>query len=176
MKSSRFLLITAVLLSLLTTCRQNSGTDNTPENKIRKKAIAIAENYASAQLKNPKKEVANNGIITISDDQKRYIIDPARVFTGLIDDDSYKDAIVSVVSQTRQQMDLTEHLIILNTNGKLMLIKSIEEDIKILELKDRVITAEIHTRSRNSPLYYCSSCIEIAKFRYKDGDLVKIPK
>jgi hypothetical protein len=176
MKSFRFLLFLAIFFYLFTACSKNSVNDKTPESKIRKKAIAIAETYASAQLNNARKEVSRTGVITINDNQKRYIIDPARVFTGFIDNDSKKDALVSVISVRGQELDQIEHLVILNTDGKLMLIKSIESDIKILELKDRVITAEIHTRPRNSPLYYCSSCMEIAKYQYKDGDLVKIEK
>jgi hypothetical protein len=45
--------------------------------------------------------------------------------------------------------------------------------MKILSIKDRVITAEIYTKSRNSPLANCSLCKEVVKYRFKSGELVK---
>lgn len=166
-----------MLTCLIAGCRSGSGDRldaKTSDSKIRKISISIAEDYVSGQLKDPKKSVTPDGLISISDDQKKYIIDPARVFVGLVDDDQEKDAIVSILSFQGQNLNIPEHLIILRTNGRLMLIKSIESDIKILELKDRVITAEIHTKPRTSPLYHCPSCIEIVKFRYTNGDLSRI--
>jgi hypothetical protein len=164
----------AILLGACTQNSQNQRPDTTPESKIKKKALSIAEKYASSQLKNPKETVSATGAISISDDQKRYIIDPSKVFIGLIDDDSKLDALVSVVSLRGQELDLIEHLVILKTNRKLMLIKSIESDMNILQVKDRVITAQIHTRPRNTPLYWCSSCLEIVKYKFQGGELVKI--
>jgi hypothetical protein len=45
--------------------------------------------------------------------------------------------------------------------------------MKILGIKDGVITAEIYTKSRNSPLANCSLCKEVVKYRFKSGDLIK---
>ena len=160
---------------ILASCTPNSqAPDKTPESKIKKKALAIAERYASAQLKNPEKTVSSSGAITLYDNQKKYIINPSKVFIGLIDEDSNLDALVSIISLRGQELDQIEHLIILRTNGKLMLIKSIESDMNVLQVKDGIITAQIHTKPRNNPLYYCSSCLEIVKFRFREGELVKV--
>ena len=175
MKTSRFLFYLIMIAFILGACTYCSkGPDRTPESKIKKKALVIAERYASAQLRNPKKTVSSTGIITLNDDQKKYIIYPSKVFIGLIDKDSNLDALVSIVSLRGQELDQIEHLIILKTNGKFMLIKSIESDMNVLQVKDGIITAQIHTRPRNSPLYYCSSCLEIVKFKFMEGELVKI--
>ncbi len=171
MKTRRFIISLVIIASLLAGCSSN---DKTPDARIRKKVAAIAEKYVSAQLKSPKKSVSPTGIIAISDDQRKFIIDPSKIFVGLIDEDSDPDALVSVVSLRGQDLDLTEHLVILKKNGKYLLIKSIESDMNVLEVKDRVITAQIHTRPRNTPLYWCSSCLEIVKYRYQGGELVKI--
>jgi hypothetical protein len=166
-----------ILTGFLTACTQNPGAsriDNLSEKKIRKQVLTIAENYAMNQLKDAKKSIARDGIITLGDNQKSYVINPAKILIGLIDDDSVNDAIVSIDSYYRQYQVLTEQLILINTDGKLMLIKDIDTDITILGLKNRVITAEIHTHSRNSPLYNCAACKEIVKYQFRGGDLVKI--
>lgn len=158
-------------------CTQNSGTSgilSLSEKKIRKQVIAIAEDYANKGLKETKKTIAPNGIIIIGDEQKRYLIDPAKIFIGLIDDDSKKDAIITITSFKGEYLDLIEHLIILNTNSKLMLLRAIESDMKILKLQDKVITAELPTRPRSSPLYNCTACREIVKYQFKSGDLIKL--
>jgi hypothetical protein len=92
----------------------------------------------------------------------------------LIDADSLQDAIVTLTSFTGQDINLIEHLILLNTNGKLMLIRSFEADMKILQLKDRILTVEVHTKPRTSPLYNCASCKAIINYKFREGDLVKI--
>jgi hypothetical protein len=166
-----------ILAGFLTACTHNPGTsriDNPSEKKIRKQVIMIAENYAMNQLKEAKKTVAEDGIITIGDNQKSYVIDPSRIFVGLVDDDSNKDAIVSIDSYNGQYLVLTEHLILIKTDGKFMLIKVIESDMKILGIKDRVITAEISTHSRNSPLRDCLACKEVGKYQFRGGDLIRM--
>jgi hypothetical protein len=165
------------LAALLTACTQDGGTErinSNQEKRTRKKVISIAENYALKQLKNGKKDVAKNGFIILRDSQKIIVIDPAKIFIGLVDYDSNEDAIVSIDTYHGNTLALTEHLIILKTKGKFMLVRTIESDMKILGIKDGVINAEVHTRPRSSPLYNCSECMEVVKYRFKDGDLVRI--
>ena len=50
----------------------------------------------------------------------------------------------------------------------------IESDMTIISIKDRVITAEVRTKSRNSPLRDCNACKEVVKYRFRTGDLVKV--
>ncbi|MBK7133961.1 MAG: hypothetical protein IPH69_14395 [Bacteroidales bacterium] len=163
-----------ITLITLTSCL-NQGTDNSERTlkKLKERVISISEDYVRTSLSNTKKTVSQNGTITIGDSLKRYIIDPSKIFTGYIDDDLTTDAIVTVISFKGDYLDLIEHLIILNTNGKLMLIRSIESDMTILKLDNRIITAELPTRPRTSPLFYCSSCREIVNYEFKDGDLIR---
>jgi hypothetical protein len=167
-------LLIVITLLALTSCRHD-GSDNSERSliKVKEKAISISEDYVKTSLNNTKKSVSQNGTITIGDSLKRYIIDPSKIFTGLIDDDLTTDAIVTVISFKGDYLELIEHLIILNTNGKLMLIRSIESDMTILKLENRIITAELPTRPRSSPLFYCASCREIVNYEFRDGDLIR---
>jgi len=176
-------LLPAIFLFISFSC--NSGEQSkqieNPAEKIRKEAVAIAEDYSRNQLKDAKITRNVNGYITVEDSLKKFIFDPSRIITGFIDADSLEDAIVTLTSFNGQEISLVEHLILLNTNGKLILIRSFEADIrsfeadmKILQLKDRILTVEVHTKPRTSPLYNCAACKAIIKYEFKDGDLVKI--
>lgn len=153
-----------------TTLKENEN----PAEKNRREAVATTEEYAINQLKNGKITTGTNGFITIKDSLKSYIFDPSRIVTGLIDADSLEDAIVTLTSFSGQDILLMEHLILLNTNGKLMLIRSFEADMKILRLNNRILTVEVHTKPRTSPLYNCAACKAIINYKFQDGDLVKI--
>jgi hypothetical protein len=161
-------LLFIILLCFFASC------NNEYDDKIKGQVTDIAINYVSGQLKNPQKNVYGNGTIILSDTEKKYSIDPAKIYLGLIDDDDKFDAIITISSFRGANLDLIEHLIVINTNGKFMLIRTVESDMKILQVKDRVITAKVPTRPRTSPLYNCESCQEIVNYRYLNGDLVKI--
>jgi hypothetical protein len=173
----RLSLLLLINICLVWGCNRNHGSgtsDNSSDDVLRKEVVSIAEKYVNDQLTGAKKTIFENGIITIGNEKKSYVIDPRKIFTGLIDQDSKPDAIITIFSYKGQDLDLIEHLIIINTNDKLMLIRSIESDMKVLQLKGRVITTEFPKRPRSSPLYDCSSCQEIVKYRYLNGDLVKV--
>ena len=174
MRTSLFLII---LAGFLTACSQGSGTDGNndrSEKKIRKEVLAIAENYATNNLTDAKKTVMEDGIITLGNEQKMYVIDPAKVFIGFIDKDSCQDAIVSLFPYQGNYEVTTEHLLIIQTDGKFMLIRALESDMRVLNIKDGVITAEIPEHLRNSPLFNCPSCWEVVKFQFREGDLVRM--
>jgi len=144
------------------------------ESKLKKEAISIASDYITKQLKMPDTTVDAYGVIIIKDDLKRYRIDPSKIFVSQIDQNESKDVLVSLTSTYQQDIGMPEHLILLNINGKLTLEKVVEIDMKIVKLKDRIITGELHTKPRTSPLYNCSHCIEITNYQFLDGDLQKI--
>lgn len=174
MKPRNFLLpvqyiVILIALNILTGC-----TGSNSVSRIKAEAIAVAEDYAKNQLKDPERRVLKDGTILLGDTLKRYFIQPSNVFTGLIDDDDRKDAIVSITCLQRYGGQLNEHLVILNSGGKYLLIKSIESDMKILSVKQRIITADIPTHSGNNPLHDCSVCREVVKYKFKNGDLIKM--
>jgi hypothetical protein len=172
-----------IILPLLLSCSHNDNKAGSGSS-VRKEAMDIAIKYARDKFKEPKETVANDGIVTIVDNQInfvtpaayqiRYVVDPAKIEIGLIDDDKDADAIVYIASINGQDLETPEYLILIKTNGKLTLNRVIESNMKILEIKDRVITAEVSTRSLNSPLRDCNVCKEVVKYRFKAGDLIRI--
>jgi hypothetical protein len=152
------------------------------EKTLRKKeALEIASNYTMSKFKEPRKEIGRDGIITISDNQVsiiieplHYIINPSQVFVGFINNDNEMDAIVSIASYKGHYLIPSEHLFLTNSDGKLILNRVIESDMKILQVKDSVITAEIRTHSPNSPLYNCASCREVIKYKFRTGELIRM--
>jgi hypothetical protein len=67
----------------------------------------------------------------------------------------------------------TEHLIMISKEGKLVIATTIYNVIKILKIEDRIIVAEITKVGMDSPSYGCAECIEIVKYRFLGGELVK---
>jgi ribosomal protein L4 len=160
--------ISIFIAALLLSCSQNS------DKKIKKQVTAVAEKYIMSQLTKPEKTVLENGLITISDEQKKYIIEPSKIFTGLIDDDQKTDAIVSVLTFQGQYQTVSEQLIILSSEDGFKLASGLESDMRIISLKDMIITADVPEHSRNTPLFNCPSCWEVVKYQYRMGELVKV--
>jgi hypothetical protein len=160
-------LIIALLLTLLPGCSQNS------EKKIRKQVTAVAERYIMSQLNDAKKTDLKDGTITISNDKKKYIIEPAKIFTGLIDDDQNTDALITLSTYDKQFQTVSEQLVILKVDDEYKLASSFESDMRIISLKDRIITADVPEHSRSTPLFDCPSCWEVVKFKYSLGELVE---
>jgi hypothetical protein len=178
---SFYILISVILL--LASCSK-AKTNAEKEKKLRGESIEIAVQFISARFADPKVTTSNNGIITITDDKVdfilkndnnkiKYIIDPLQITSGLIDEDEESDALITIGSSKGQYEQTNEILILISKDGKLQLNRAIESDMKILQLKDRLITAEISTKSRNSPLRDCMKCKEIVKYRFRDGDLIR---
>ena len=171
------------LLSSLLSCTRNDKNVG-PGNSVKKEAMEIAVKYAMGKFKEAKVTVAKDGIVTITDSQInyvtigdnliKYVIDPAKIEIGLIDDDENEDAIITIYSFRGQYMEIPEHLFLIKTDGKFMLNRVIESYMKIMGIKERVITAEIPTHSPDSPLYNCSSCKEIVNYQFRGGDLIRM--
>jgi|GEM_PF-587746 len=180
MRKICYVIITLFFLLSCSHKDNNAGSEST----IRKEVMDVAVKYAMGKFKEPKETIDNSGIVTIVDNQvnfvtskayqTKYIIDPVRIFVGLIDDDAMEDAIITIYSINGQYLETTEHLIIMQKDGKFMLNRVIESNMKILEIKNRVITAEVSTRSLNSPLRNCSACKQVVKYQFKAGDLIRI--
>lgn len=187
MKKSYFILLKLLIfvfcLLPFISCTQN---DNKPGsgNLIKKEVMDIALKYARDKFKEPKETVAKNGIVTISENQQNFVtleknqleytIDPSEIVTGLINDDSGKDAIITISSARGQYLEAPEHLILIKTDGKLMLNRVVESEMTVIGIKDMIITAEVRSHSRNTPLRDCSVCKEVVKYQFRDGDLIRI--
>ncbi|HKK40954.1 MAG TPA: hypothetical protein VJ963_01005 [Bacteroidales bacterium] len=179
MKKSLLVIITALFLF---SCNQNNNKAS-GEKALRHKVLDVATAYVKEILGATKETISQNGIITITENKSqfvstednsiKYIINPGNIHTGLIDDDDKEDAIITLNSFKGQYEEAPENLILLNTGDNLVLGRVIESDMRIIDIKDRLITAEISTHSRNSPLRDCNSCKEVVKYRFNQGDLIE---
>ncbi len=177
------IIISIILISTLLACSRDgkNGTNKAgTEVNLKSEAFDIAVSYAMGKFAEPKKVVDKSGTITVSDSKLsliiepvEYIIEPSAVVTGLIDDDQYTDAIVSVASYKGQYLIPSDHLIITGTIDKPVLNRVVESDMRILGIKDRIITVEIRTHKPGSPLYNCDACKEVIKYNFRQGELVR---
>jgi hypothetical protein len=172
----RKLLPIIFLTGLILACSHETELNNHArfEKKIRKDILRIAETYAKDNIKDSKTKITKDGLITIGNEEKTYVIDPSKIFIGNIDKDTINDAIITLYPFRNNYEVTNEHLFIINTEGKLMMVRSMESDMRIVSLKDGVITAEVPEHSRSTPLFNCPSCWEVVKFQFSDGELVKI--
>lgn len=144
----------------------------------------VAIKYAKDKFKEAKETVSAGGIVTIADNQVnfitpsayqvRYVIDPSRIITGLINEDADEDAIAYIGAINGEDLETPENLILIKTEGKFTLSRIIESNMRVLEINNRVITAEVSTRSLNSPLRDCNVCKEVVKYKFQAGDLIRV--
>jgi hypothetical protein len=172
MKIYCFLLVVAYSFI---SCGHNSGlSDNSSEQKIRKQVIDIAGNYVNNKLKDAKKTKTNDGLIIFSAGDIKCLIDPSNIIIGEIDEDSYKDAIVTIFTFQGQRLPLKEHLIFINKNGKLSISKELDGEMKFLSISDRTIFIETSKVAPDSPFAGCQLCKEIKKYKFIAGDTARI--
>jgi len=165
-----------MLLVLSSGCSHNAKRDKNTEWRIIEDAAVIAENYTAGHLKSYQRKVTPTGNIILTDGERGFVIEKYSIKTGFIDGDKTKDAIVTVLHMKGDYVTGSEHLILLSLEGKLTLLRSVESDMKILNINNGIITAKVPTHPRTSPLFNCESCQEIQNFRFIDGDLVKVEK
>ena len=172
----RYIIFLIPLIILLAGCDQKAKYDKSAhsEAELTNEVINIVKDFAVSQLSNPTTSVDSTGIITMSDGQKKILIDPRRIFTGLIDRDKETDAIATILIYLDEYSVIDEHLILLHRNGCLEFVAAIDRNMKILYLKKRKIVAEFHTKPRSSPLYNCHSCMKVVKYEYREEDLVEV--
>ena len=170
MRKSLFLFI---ILCFLSSCINNTGNENSPE-KIKQQTILIAENHIRELIKDAEKTVTIDSLIVFTGGNMKCLIDPSFILTGEIDEDTNMDAIISIFLFRDQTLALREHLILINKDGKLIIGKVMEGDMKFLSIKERIIYIETSKIPSDSPLYGCKVCKEINKYHFINGDTVRI--
>jgi len=165
-----------MFIFLLSACTRNSGIKqtNNSDQKIRKQVIEIAEAYAKNKLKGAEKTVTSDGSIIFSSGDKKCVINPSYIIIGEIDEDSMKDAVVSIFTIKGQSLPLKEHLILINKNGKLSIAKELNGEMKFLSISDRTIYIETSKMAPDSPFADCQLCKVIKKYKFIAGDTAVI--
>ena len=176
-------LLIIFLVPLIFSCN-NIDKKAESEKSIKKEVLDVAIKYARGKFTTAKENVDASGVVTVQDSIKniildkayqiKYVIDPSKIKYGLIDDDSTTDAIVYISDINGQDLESPELLILISTDGKFILSRVIESSMRIIGIKDRIITAEVYTRSINSPLRDCHLCKEVVHYKFKSGDLIRV--
>ncbi len=114
-------------LLIFTSCGNlNNKTDKATA--LRKEAIEIAVKYVTGKVASAKVMVEGNGIVTITDstfsfilhgdNRMKYVIDPAQITTGLINEDQETDAIIIISPSRGQYLETPEVLILTRKEWK----------------------------------------------------------
>lgn len=165
-----------ILGGFVASCNQGgtSGQNiNNTEIKTREEAILAVETYLKNQLPDARLTLSNDGLITISGGRTGYSVDPSRIIIGKIDDDGNKDAIIPVFVLRGQDLAGYEHLIMLQLDGKFVVVKTLNNVLKVIGIKDRIILAEVSTVPPDSPGFGCAECKEVVKYLYIKGEMVR---
>ena len=171
------LILNALALAfLIFSCNSGSDSPNLTRTESRtiNKVMVIAEKYVTGQLKNPEKKDLGNGVMEFSDENRRYIIDPSVIRTGLIDEDRTTDAIITIYTFAGQYQTVSEQLVLLKPDGNFVIAGTVESDMKIISVDDGIITADVPEHTRDTPLFNCPSCWEVVKFRFRQGEFFRM--
>ena len=166
-----------LIIPIFISCNRNdkgTGPAHSVSSGINKQVMDIAVQYTKDKSITAKETDLKNGIIQIIDNQKSYVIDPASIVTGLIDEDANEDAIITIASFDGQFPVTPEHLLLLKTDKKFKLGNVIKADMKITGINARIIFADIPKFEPDAPNHDCTKCKEVVKYAYKNGELVKI--
>jgi hypothetical protein len=174
MKSTLVALLILVFAASCNTAGREGASNKRTNEKIRKKVILIGEDYINSQVRDPEKTVTREGIIVLGDNFQKYAIMPENIFLGRLNDDRKVDAILTLERFQGQFQVPSEQLFIINQKGKLVLSKTIELDMKVMKIKDGVITALVPSHDRSSPLFSCEECQDTINYRFNNGELRKI--
>jgi len=176
MKISYILILSVIFLFSCSGNQEIQETGNSIPPEVLKQVLEIATDYAKSQLKDSVKTMTRDGITWISDKQMMYEIDPARIYTGLIDEDLNEDAIITLAIFQGQNMKIPKHLIIIKSGNSLKLAKAIESQMRILLINNKKIIAEISSMAKDSPQSDCNLCKDTVDFQFNGVELFEIKK
>ena len=168
--------IILLFITCLGSCMQvkEDPAGDRADRKIKKQVIKVAEAYVRKKIEKGKKSVSKDGLIVFSVNDTKCLIDPSRIMTGEIDEDPVKDAIVPLYYFRDQTLLSTEHVILLNKDGRYLIAKVLVFEMKLLAIKNREIIIETSKIASDSPYFGCEICKEVVKYKFVDGDTVRI--
>jgi hypothetical protein len=137
------IIILLLIFSAALSCRNKDNSHSRYDKKITRQVVAAAEDYAYGHLKDPSRSVTDQGIIVLSDSALRILIDPSKIVTGDFEGDTLNDAIIPLYIFRGQTQDITINLFLVNNEGKLMTVRALEENMKVLSVMKRVIYIEM---------------------------------
>ncbi|HEX2395231.1 MAG TPA: hypothetical protein VHI78_07790 [Bacteroidales bacterium] len=139
---------------------------------VKTEIINIATRFSSSKLDSFTVVTDDNGIVKIADEQAvRYIIDPHNIFQDIIDEKAGTDYLVTIDSLHDPYIMPAWHLILTKGRNEMKTVSVIRSDMRVLSVKNGIITAVIPTHKPASPLYYCSECRDTVNYKVINGAL-----
>lgn len=160
-----------LILSAALSCRNNHSSPDRQDRKIAKQVVAAAEEYAMGHLKDASRSVTDQGIIVLSDSTERILIDPSKIVTGDFEGDTLKDAIIPIYFFRGQNQDITINLFLINNEGKLMTVRAIEDNMKVLSVMKKVIYIELPSVSPDEKNNGAGGKTEVKEFVFTGDSL-----
>lgn len=173
MKRSPVLVLLIIFLLSCNSNENNTGSGSGIKPRVRKQVMGIAVTYARNKFKDTKETVLNDGSVRIGENLITSLVDPSKIVTGLIDNDSDEDAIATITSYRGNFRIMTEHLFLIKENRKFTLVTVIEADMEILQISDRIISAGVPRFPSDSPDYDCNVCKDTVRYQFRDGNFVR---
>jgi hypothetical protein len=166
-----------ILAGLLASCTQNDSNTKLGKKaggKTKDEVISFVENYFKDKTKDARIFIDEDGLITITNDMTGYKINQPKIVTGLIDENKTDDAIVPFYTLRGQSVMGYYHMILLNSADTFKVLTTMNNVFNIHGIKNRKIIAEVSTVTPDSPGFGCAECKEVVKYKYRDGNLVKV--
>jgi hypothetical protein len=160
-----------LVLSLALSCRNTDKEKDRDGKNISKQAITAAEDYAKGQLKNSSRWVTDQGIIVVSDSLSKYLIDPSKVVTGDFEGDTLKDAIIPLYLFRGREQDITINLFLVNNEGKLMTVRALQDNMKVLSVLKRVIYIQLPLMGADEKKHGAMGKTEVREFLFEGDSL-----
>lgn len=135
--------------------------------------IETTKSYLSSQLKNPVITVGRS-VINIRGDGMQFIVTTRDIMIGQIDEDNTQDAIVSYLAIPAGKMNYRKHLLMLN-KGEMKVVRDFASDMKVMQISNRTVWAEVPKYGTNSPLHTCNKCTDNVKYKLV-GDSLQLFK
>lgn len=144
-----------------------------PKELWKTKAIELAVSYSASRLDSARVYTDSSGVVSIGDSILRYVIHPDAAFRGMIDPSlNTEQILVSIDSLHDPYLVPVYHLLLKYHNDSLQIQYIVQSDMRVLEIRNGIIVAEIPTHDPSSPLYYCSECRDTVRYKMYKGKIL----
>ncbi len=158
-------------LMLLFSCNNPSG--NSKEHSGLEMVTKAGENYMLSKLKDGHVS-NNNGIISISDSVFKYVLETKGIVYGRIDADTLTDAVLPVKVFHGVAPLRVEHIVLLKSEAGFNHVATMNNIFKVRRIEDNSIIAEYTDLPLDSPIYGCTECIRVYKYKLNEGGLTRV--
>lgn len=158
-------------LMILFSC--NSASNRIKEQSTLELVTQAAENYSLNKLK-AGKVFKNNGVVSVSDSVFKYVLEVKGTVYGRIDADTLTDAVLPVKIFRGMTPLRVEHIVLIKSEAGFNHVATMNNIFKVRRIEDNSIIAEYTDLPFDSPIYGCTECIRVYKYKLNEGGLTKV--